>query len=230
MEAQARDAECSATLPLLPSHRVDLPRDCLLSRHLLLTHTLHPSQAAGSAPYSLDVLLAVLRLYLVFPDTSKPGVVAACLATALQRLPESHFSLCLHLVPEALLSDADVSHLVTLHGHLDGCRWKDAWATAAANARTSTPSFSAAIRAYVGSTLSCVYRSMPVAVAQEALNFGGDDAGLHAWLGKESGWAIQDGLTAPRTDGNDPRPVAAGGAAETIPYAKLISLLSTASQ
>lgn len=184
-------------------------------------------QASGSSPYSLDVLLAVLRLYLVFPEAAKQSVVASCLATALQRLPDSHFTLCLHLVPEALQSDAEVSQLVQLHGSLDAAAWKAAWATAASSPRTATPAFTEAMRRYVASTLASVYRSLPADVAQEALNFArGDDAAFAAWVAQQPGWVLQGGaITVPRTESNDPKPATVG---EAIPFRDLVTLLSPA--
>jgi hypothetical protein len=170
------------------------------------------------------VLLAVLRLYLVFPETAKQPVVASCLATALQRLPDSHFTLCLHLVPEALQSDAEVAQLVQLHSNLEAAAWKAAWATAASSPRTATPAFSDAMRRYVASTVASVYRSLPADVAQEALNFRGDDAALAAWVAQQPGWAIQGGVvTVPRTESNDPKPAALG---EAIPLRELVTLLT----
>ena len=171
------------------------------------------------------MLLAVLRLYLVFPETAKQPVVASCLATALQRLPDAHFSLCLHLVPEALQSDGEVSQLVQLHSSLDACSWKAAWATAASCPRTATPAFSDALRRYVASTLAAVYRSLPADVAVEALNLArGDDAALAAWVAQQPGWALQGGvITVPRSESNEPKPVTVG---EAIPFAQLVTLLT----
>jgi hypothetical protein len=97
----------------------------------------------------------------------------------------------------------------------------------AASPRTATPGFTDAVRAYVGVVLGSLYRSMPAAVAEEALNFGGDAAGMAAWVAKtQPGWALEGGvITVQRTERNDPNPAAAA-AAETIPLTKLAALMA----
>ena len=187
-------------------------------------------QLSGAAPYSLDCLLACLRLYLVFPEASKTSVVCQCLLLGLQRTPESDFSLCLHLVPERLQGEPEVLQLVTLAGHLEACRYKDFWAAVAQPAppalQQQQQPLAAAARAFIAGTLSGAYRSLPAALADEALRFGGDVSALGAFVAAQPGWAMEAGVvTLPRTQGNDPQPAAA---LATIPFGKLESLFAGA--
>ncbi len=219
IEAQARAAPARVAAPRF-ARALGLAADAPCSPR---------AQLAGTAPYSLDCLLAVLRLYLIFPDTSKPAIVSGSLLLALHRLPESDFSLCLHLVPERAQAEADVTHLVSLAGHLEACRFKDFWAAATApgscTAGAAAAGFAAAARSYIGGTLASAYRSLPSSLAAEALNFGEDGAALSTWVAQQQGWSLDVAagvISLPRTEGNDPQPAAA---AETIPFAKLEGLI-----
>lgn len=170
------------------------------------------------------MLLAVLRLYLVFPEASKPGVVGTALLLALQQLPENDFSLCLHLVPERAQAEAEVAQLVTVASAAEACRFKDLWAAAAAGARTQTPGFTSAARRFVAHCLASTYRTLGVALALEALHFDSADQ-LRAWAADQPGWAVDaagETISLPRTAGNDPAPAPKR---EAVSFAKLDALL-----
>lgn len=55
-------------------------------------------QAAGTAPYELDLNLALLRLYNFYPRHYNNQIVVKILCLALMQLPENHFVLTLSAV------------------------------------------------------------------------------------------------------------------------------------
>merc|ERR1711991_346718 len=57
-------------------------------------------QVEDASLYSLDVNLAVLKLYQFYPDESDHGVICNILAKALMALPAPDFQLCTFLIPE----------------------------------------------------------------------------------------------------------------------------------
>merc|ERR1719444_505047 len=50
--------------------------------------------------YDLDVNLATLKLYLLYPDESKVEIMEAILLKALLAFPAADFSLCMYQIPE----------------------------------------------------------------------------------------------------------------------------------
>ena len=175
-------------------------------------------QFSGAAPYSLGSLQALLRLYLIVPEACKPALVSSCLQLALQRLPEDDFSLCLHMVPERVQADSEVAPLVTLGGHLDACRFKEYWAAAPAR-------LAASVRAYAAHCLAQAYRSLPAALAAEALNLP-EEGALATWVAAQPGWGMDKGaglVLVPANAGNTPSSEAGSGG---VPLAKILSLLA----
>lgn len=171
--------------------------------------------------------LALLRLYLVFPERAAARSVQRALLKALLALPEADFWLLLHLVPERLQSDEGVAALTALATALEAGRFRDFWAAAATPATSAlvaaAPGFEGAARAFVLRALGAVYRQLPAAQLAEALRL--DAPQLPAWLAANAcaeGWALAgDAVTAPRCEANDPQPSVG---AESIPFAKLEGL------
>lgn len=180
---------------------------------------------------------ALLRLYLVFPDRAAARCVCRALLRALQHDPPqgvADFWLLLHLVPERMQGDDGVAALITLAGHLEGCRFRDFWAAAASPAAqaatAAAPGFEDAARRYALRALGSVYRALPAAQLADALRL--EAAALPGWLRSAAagaageGWALEgDTATAPRSEGNDPQPQTGG---ESIPFSKLEGLFKSA--
>ena len=56
------------------------------------------SQAAGAKSFSLDVSLAVLRLYALQPNAARREIGAKILLSALAQLPANDYKTCMYLV------------------------------------------------------------------------------------------------------------------------------------
>ena len=190
-----------------------------------LTFVRPAAQLAGTSAYDPAVPLALLRLYLVFPERAAARSVQRALLKALLALPEADFWLLLHLVPERLQQDEGVAALSALATALEAGRFREFWAAAAAPAAAAllatAPGFEAAARAFVLCSLGAVYRAMPAAQLAEALRL--ERPALEAWLkASAEGWALEgDTAAAPRCEANDPQPCVG---AESIPFAKLEGL------
>jgi len=91
---------------------------------------MHRTQAAGAKPFSLDVALAVLRLYALQLSAARPDTVAKVLLKALTQLPASAYKTCAYLVPERAQGEEPLSTLVLLAAHLESGRLADFWALA----------------------------------------------------------------------------------------------------
>ena len=172
---------------------------------------------------------ALLLLYGVFPARAAARTVQQALLKALTALPEPDFWLLLHLVPERLQSgDEGVAALTALAGHLEGGRFKEFWAAAAAAPAAgliaTAPGFEAAARGYVCCAVGAAFRGLPAAQLAEALRL--EPSGLEGYFKAAgegcAGWAIDgDAVRVPPNEANDPQPQLG---AERIPFAKLEGL------
>jgi hypothetical protein len=176
------------------------------------------------------VTLALLRLYLIFPDRAAARVVQRALLRALLQLPEHDFWLALHLVPERMQADDGCAALVTLAGHLEAGKFKEFWAAASAPAAATltavAPGFDDAARGFIARSLGAAYRSLPAAQLADALKL--DAGALGGWLASAAappGWRVEgDVVHVPLSEANDPQPQKG---AETIPFSKLEGLFKT---
>lgn len=68
----------------------------------LNTHLCHV-QIKGAAKYSLDVGVAVLRLYQLRPEMADKALIARALLRALMEMPRPDYRVLLHLLPDRLV-------------------------------------------------------------------------------------------------------------------------------
>lgn len=134
------------------------------------------------------------------------------------------------MVSERVQADAEVAPLVALGGHLDACRFKEYWAAAAALTAEGSPApsrLAASVRAYAAHCLAQAYRSLPAALAAEALSLS-EDGALAAWVATQPGWAFDKAaglVLVPANSGNTPSSEAGG--AGGVPLAQILSLLAS---
>merc|ERR1712118_313388 len=82
----------------------------------------------SEATYDLDANLAILKLYLLYPDKAQVSVYEGILVKALMAFPATDFALCMYQIPEkhhAALKRVDQlsQHLeMAKFSILEGCR------------------------------------------------------------------------------------------------------------
>ncbi|KAJ3146836.1 hypothetical protein HDU86_008394 [Geranomyces michiganensis] len=190
-------------------------------------HLASPSYA--TAPYDRDACLAVLKLYQFNPAFCNTKVVCSILQLALGALPDSDFGLCLYMLNEEVLKDADVARLVALHDLLQQARFGKFW-TAVRDAETAAllvngEQFAIRARRYIAGTLAIAYRVVAVDALQTALGLK-DAKEVDAFLAESEGWTRdpedKDAVVLPVTRENQPKPVVV---AENIKFEHLTKVI-----
>jgi len=186
--------------------------------------------------YDLDVGLAVLKLYQFHPDELKAASVAKVLIKALMQLPQTDYLACTYLVPERILDDAPVSHVVAAAAHLESCRFREFWGAIGpvreAGLLECAPGFEAAVRSFVLRTFEITYQTVPLAHLSESLGLA-DDAAAVAALVKARGWSTADGVVKiALNDDNTAKPkrVDAGEAMSREQMSKILASVTVAAQ
>ena len=144
-----------------------------------------------SAEYSLDVVLATLKLYQFKPEALKVPTVAKVLVKALMQLPQTDYLACTYLVPERVLDEEPVSQVVAVAAMLESCRFREVWAALKplrdAGLLGAAPGFDDALREFMLRTFEITYQSVLKSHLTESL--GVDDAALGALVSKR-GWTV----------------------------------------
>lgn len=151
-------------------------------------------QIAGASKYSLDVAVAVLRLYQLQPSVAKKELIARTLLSALMQMPRPDYRICIHLLPEKLVTEEPVSSVVLLAQHLEANNLHDFWAATGACKETlkSVPGFQDAIRDYVLHSMGTTFQKVSTRVLGEWLRLEGP--ALNALLAektKAAGWKVE---------------------------------------
>ncbi|GBF99180.1 eukaryotic translation initiation factor 3 subunit K [Raphidocelis subcapitata] len=166
-------------------------------------------QAAGAKPFSLDVSLAVLRLYALQPSVARPETVARILLRALAQLPAADYRTCAYLVPERMQADEPLSSIVLLASHLESGRLADFWALAhgSRDMLAMVPGFMDEARRFVAHTLAITFARLPKRQLGDALRLEGRE--LDAYVAERvqrDGWTLAagDAVVLPRNEHNTP--------------------------
>merc|ERR1712151_634851 len=81
-----------------------------------------------SGEYDLDANLAILKLYLLYPEETDVEVIERILLKALMAFPDTDFSLCMYQVPEKY--HKELKDIMALAQQLEMAKfskfWKDA--------------------------------------------------------------------------------------------------------
>lgn len=198
------------------------------SPNVLHLHATSP-QASGNAPYSLDALLALLRLYQFTPAPAKPTLTAKAILLASMRLPAPDLKACLHLISDRQQRDGLVTSALEMGQHLEAANYAAFWATAAAARELvdSVIGFTDACRAYIQHTLALTYRRVPKALLGACLKL--DAGSLDSHIAAQRGWSVAktpagEIVALPRAA---PVPAAASIASDTIKLDDVAALIKT---
>lgn len=131
--------------------------------------------------YDLDANLAILKLYLLYPEESKVSVYEGILLKALTAFPATDFAMCMYQIPEK--HHAQLKDPIRLSQHLEQAKFKLFWKTAEEQVAAAKESESGEaqglsrakgwqdfVRKFIAGVVSNTYRSIRCDQLAELLN------------------------------------------------------------
>jgi len=131
--------------------------------------------------YDLEANLAVLKLYLLYPEQAKVRVYEGVLVKALMAFPATDFALCMYQIPEK--HHSQLKDPIRLSQHLEMAKFKAFWKAAEEQVAAAKESESSeaqgisrakkwqdAVRQFIGGVVSCTYRSIKCDQLADLLN------------------------------------------------------------
>ncbi|TMW68398.1 hypothetical protein Poli38472_005866 [Pythium oligandrum] len=154
-----------------------------------------------TATVDVDANLALLKLYLVYPEAANVDKIQKVLLKAITALPSSFFLGAAAIVPESFREDATVKQILDAGFLLHACRFEEFWQLDLAFAG-AVADFADAVRAYVLTVVEKTHSSISSAVLQAKLNVS-DVKDIVA----AKKWTLEgDVVQVPANDDNQMRP------------------------
>lgn len=145
----------------------------------------HLDRQLKTSTYDLDANLALLKLYLLYPEEAKVDVIERVLLKALMAFPATDFHLCMYQIPEKY--HTQLKEVIQLAQWLEMAKftkfWKDAEAVEALGQATG---WQDAVRSFIGGVISSTYRSIKGSQLIELMNV--EASGVDAII-KAQGWS-----------------------------------------
>eukprot|EP00301_Raphidiophrys_heterophryoidea_P018579 c3581_g1_i1.p1 GENE.c3581_g1_i1~~c3581_g1_i1.p1 ORF type:complete len:233 (-),score=70.93 c3581_g1_i1:90-737(-) len=136
-------------------------------------------QQVDTSSVDSEALLALLKLYALYPGKSNNVHTATILAKLLTTLPSTDFQTALCLIPLRIQQDALIAPLVEMGDSLESCHFSAFWERRpAATVCDKVPSFDDAIRKHILSVVSRTSTGMSAEVL--SLYLGVSEAGLQS--------------------------------------------------
>ena len=176
--------------------------------------------------YDLDANLAVLKLYQFHPDTTNVAVVSKILLKALMRLPSTDYLTCSYLIPERVQEMELIASINSVASLLETCSFRQVWAALEPLRKESLaglPGFDAAVRDFVGVSMSITYQVTPLSHVRESLALEG--AELTAFI-KARGWTVEGEVVRMKLNDDNqakPKKVDEGGAIRFDQMTKILA-------
>merc|ERR1712060_574630 len=116
--------------------------------------------------------LAVLKLYLLYPEESKVEMMESILLKALLAFPAADFSLCMYQIPERYHGDTgELRDVVKLAQQLEMAKFKGFWKMAAESELLSpVTGWQTSVRGFIAGVVAATYRSIRSDELCELLN------------------------------------------------------------
>merc|ERR1719191_1778744 len=118
--------------------------------------------------YDLDANLAILKLYLLYPEEAKVSVYEGILLKALMAFPATDFALCMYQIPEK--HHSTLKDVIRLSQLLETAKFKAFWKTAEEQIKSveeeggetkglaRAQGWQAAVRLFIAGVVSSTYR------------------------------------------------------------------------
>mmetsp|Transcript_145955 Transcript_145955/g.254683 ORF Transcript_145955/g.254683 Transcript_145955/m.254683 type:complete len:220 (+) Transcript_145955:96-755(+) len=126
--------------------------------------------------YDIDANLAILKLYLLYPNENKVEVIQNILLKALMAFPETHFALCMYQIPQKYRDS--LKDPIRLAQHLEMAKFKAFWKDAeVCEALGKAKGWQDAVRQFVAGVVSSTYRSIRSDQLADLLNLPAGELG-----------------------------------------------------
>merc|ERR1719433_2316046 len=140
--------------------------------------------------YDLDANLAILKLYLLYPEETNVDKMEGILIKALMAFPATDFSLCMYQIPEK--HHQSLREVCQLAQQLEMAKFKTFWKESeSVECLSQAVGWEAAVRKFIAGVVSSTYRSIKADQLTELLNLSRDDREVEALL-KERGWTFSE--------------------------------------
>jgi len=121
--------------------------------------------------YDLDANLAMMKLYLLFPEETKVECMAGILLKALMAFPATDFALCMYQMPEKYHQAPELKEVVNLAQQLEMAKFKAFWKEAeTVEVLKKAKGWEESVRDFISGVISNMYRSIRSEQLMELLN------------------------------------------------------------
>jgi translation initiation factor 3 subunit K len=135
--------------------------------------------------YSLDANLALLKLYLLYPESTNMEAIEGVLLKALMAFPATDFSLCMYLIPEKY--HAELKEVTDLATQLELAKFKSFWKMAEGVEKLKKATgWESSVRLFIAGVISSTYRSVKAKQILDLLNL--PESELDGMM-KQQGWS-----------------------------------------
>ncbi|UKK02182.2 eukaryotic translation initiation factor 3 subunit 2 [Theileria orientalis] len=153
-------------------------------------------QMLDNSLYSIKNNVAILKLYLLYPQEANPLVIQKILIQSLTQFPNSDFTVCVAQIPLTLQAQEPVAKIIKLHSLLHNCMFLAFWEAAKSPLECSpdktildVPGVCDTVRRFVLEMLPMVYHHMKVPEVRRLLNFTSNSQEFEDTLSMY-GWAF----------------------------------------
>eukprot|EP00922_Rhytidocystis_sp_ex-Travisia-forbesii_P027454 GHVS01040207.1.p2 GENE.GHVS01040207.1~~GHVS01040207.1.p2 ORF type:complete len:273 (+),score=57.93 GHVS01040207.1:209-1027(+) len=161
----------------------------------VLTQMVAEDITTGS--YHLEVNLAILTLYSIYPQCFDFAVVRSILILSLGQIPYNDFTDCLALIPEHYQKDQRLLPLLKIEELLQECRFKQCWdelkdSSGPLGDLLGLPSFADSIRRFVCEIVVLTYHTIAAGDLTSLLNMTVGSSEFDRLL-RCNGWVVEEG-------------------------------------
>mmetsp|Transcript_70615 Transcript_70615/g.206718 ORF Transcript_70615/g.206718 Transcript_70615/m.206718 type:complete len:218 (-) Transcript_70615:98-751(-) len=129
----------------------------------------HVKDQLKTSQYDLDANLALLKLYLLFPDDANVDIMEGILLKALMAFPATDFSLCMYQIPEK--HHQSLRDVVRLAQQLEMAKFKTFWKEAeSVEILSQAVGWEKAVQGFIAGVVASTYRSIRIEQLSDLLN------------------------------------------------------------
>jgi len=123
--------------------------------------------------FDLEVHLALVKLYQLYPDKLNIGSLVAALTNCLANFTMQGYALAMHMIPEKIQTNVSVQALTTLSDHLESAEYSEFWT--ASKKITKSPDFDSTVRLQILAILRRAYKRVEKKYLSSALALSGSE-------------------------------------------------------
>jgi translation initiation factor 3 subunit K len=121
----------------------------------------HLKEQLRKGTYNLDANLAMMKLYLLFPEETKVECMAGILLKAVMAFPATDFALCMYQIPEKYHQAPELKEVIHLAQQLEMAKFKSFWKECeGVEALSQASGWQNAVRSFIAGVVASTYRSI----------------------------------------------------------------------